>query len=94
MFYTHRSKSQVNVILNQTINIIVTQFQRKIVFIRSDDEILLKNKFFSMLTNKGISFKSTAPDIQAQNKHFERKNDVLLIKVRTLRIDADLPHYF
>lgn len=33
MFYTHYFKSQINVILNQTINIIINCFQQKVIFI-------------------------------------------------------------
>jgi hypothetical protein len=60
------------------------------MFIRSDGEKSLGTDFKNFLVDKRISFEPFVPDSSEQNDHFERKDEILAMKARVMRIDADL----
>ena len=93
MIFTHRNKSQATDILIKVINIIKIKYSDKMMFIRSDGERSLEEKFTNFIMKKSITFVSFASDTPAQNDYIERKRDILLAKERTMRIQADLSVY-
>jgi hypothetical protein len=71
--------------------LIETRFnEAKVVFIRSDEEKSLRSDFRNFLIEKRISFESFVPDSSKQNDHSERKEEILVMKARAMRIDARL----
>ena len=73
--------------------IIQTKFNAKIVFFRTNDEKSLKKKFDNMISEFEIIYKSFVSYISEQNEHFERKDDLIAMKTRTLRIHVNLFFY-
>lgn len=92
MVFTHQRKSEATRIVREAINIIHIRFNAKIVFLRSDGERSLGNEFNDLLVETGITHESSAPDSPEQNGHSERKEGILTMKARVLRIDAELPN--
>jgi hypothetical protein len=64
------------------------------MFIRSDKEKFLETDFKNFLVEKKISFESFVSDSSKQNDHFERKDEILAMKARVMRINADLFNHF
>jgi hypothetical protein len=72
--------------------LIETRFnEAKVDFIRSDEKKSLRSDFRNFLIEKEISFEPFAPDSSKQNGHSERKEEILAMKARAMRIDARLP---
>jgi hypothetical protein len=69
------------------------RFNVKMMFIRSNEKKSLRDDFKDFLVKKEISFESFSSDSSKQNDHFERKDDILVIKTRVMRINADLLNY-
>ena len=70
-----------------------TRFNATIVFFRTDDEKSLRKEFDEMISDLGITYEPFAPYIPEQNDHSERKEDVLAMKARVMRIQANLSKY-
>ena len=79
--------------MRKVIKLIETKFNEKIIFIRIDKEKSLSNDFDELLIEKKIIYEFSTSDILAQNEHFERKGDILAMKIKTIRIDANLSIY-
>jgi hypothetical protein len=79
--------------MREAINLIETRFNDKVMFIRSDEKKSLRDDFKNLLIEKEISFESFTSDSSKQNDHSERKGDILVMKARVMRIDADLLTY-
>lgn len=62
-----------------------------IVFFRSDGEKSLDNNFRQFLSDRGITFETSAPGTPPQNGHSERSGGVIIAKARAMRIGANLP---
>jgi hypothetical protein len=94
LVFTHEKKFDASRIVREAINLIETRFSSvKVMFIRSDEEKFLEADFKDFLVEKRISFEPFASDSSKQNDHFERKDEILVIKARVMRIDADLFNY-
>ena len=93
LVFTHLRKSDATEIIQKALNIIETRYNAKVIFFRSDREKALSVQFDNLISSKGITFESSAPDTPAQNGHSEQKGGILAIKARTMRIDAGLPTY-
>jgi hypothetical protein len=63
------------------------------MFIKSDEKKSLKDDFKNLLIEKEISFKFFTSDSSKQNDHSERKDDILVMKARVMRIDANILTY-
>ena len=63
------------------------------MFIKSNGERSLEEKFANFITEKNIIFEFFVSDTSAQNDHIERKKSILLAKERAMRIQADLLFY-
>lgn len=79
--------------MRKTLNVIQTQFNDKVMFIRFNEKTSLNNDFDELLTKTKITFESSTSDTQEQNNHVEQKSEIFIMKTRVLRIDVDLPHY-
>jgi hypothetical protein len=79
--------------MRETINLIETRFNDKVMFIRSDEKKSLRSDFKNLLIEKEISFESFISNSSKQNDYSERKDDILAMKARVMRIDADLLTY-
>lgn len=93
LIYSHATKGQAASILMKAINTIETRYGAKVVFVRSDGEKALGKQWDDYCDAKGITFEPSAPDTPAQNGHSERLGNILLIKSRAMRIEANLPTY-
>src|SRR5450432_1868445 len=91
MVYTHRKKSDALQFFEKAINLIETQYNRKVRYIRLDGGSSLGNAFETLVIGKGIKLERTAPDTPAQNGGSERSGRVIVTKARTMRIEANLP---
>ena len=90
--WMHRSKGEATKIVARMINIVETQYQRRIVFLRSDDERSLGLIFHDVLTEHGVQSERTAPYTSEQNGHVEVSGKIIIQKARCTRISANLPH--
>ena len=93
MIFTYRNKSQATNILIKVINIIKIKYNDKMMFIRSDGERSLKEKFANFIMEKNIIVKFSASDTSAQNDYIERKKNILLTKEKAMRIQVNLSIY-
>ena len=91
LVFTHPKKSDAFQFFEKAINLIETQYNGKIRFVRLDGETSLGNAFEILVIEKGIKAERTAPDTPAQNGGSERSGRVLITKARTMRIEANLP---
>jgi hypothetical protein len=79
--------------MRETINLIETRFNNKMMFIRLDEKKSLRNDFKNLLIEKEIFFESFISDSSKQNNYSERKDDILAMKARVMRIKTDLFTY-
>ena len=93
MIFIHSKKSETTKILRKAIKLIETRFNRKIIFIRIDEEKSLNNDFDELFIEKNIIYEFFTPDTSAQNGHFERKGGILVMKTKIIRIDVDLSNH-
>lgn len=93
LVFTHAHKSDATSIIRQAIHTIETRYNGKAVFFRSDGERSFGKSFQDFITEKGITYESSAPDTPEQNGHSERKGGVLATKARAMRIQAGVPLY-
>ena len=93
LIFTHSNKSNAISMIRKNLKIMQIKFNAKIIFFRIDDERSLGKKFENMLSELKIILKSSSSNTFKQNKHSERKEKLLFMKVRALRIEADLPIY-
>jgi hypothetical protein len=89
--FTHRKKSDALQFFEKAINLIETQYNGKVRYMRLDGETSLGNAFETLVIGKGIKPERTAPDTPAQNGGSERSGRVIVTKARTMRIEANLP---
>ena len=90
MIFTHQRKSEITKIVRKVINVIKTRFNVTVVFLRSNNERSLNDEFNDLLVETDIIHESSALDSSKQNDHSERKKDILAMKTRVIRIDAEL----
>lgn len=90
---THLRKSGCRSFILDAIERVKRRYDGVVIYIRSDNEGSFSNEFIAEIEAMGITFEFTAPDTPAQNGHSERKGKMLVIKGRTMRLGADLPHY-
>ena len=93
MIYTHENKEQITKMLIRIIHIIETKYENKIVFVRFDDERALNIEWDNYCAFKDIIHELSIVDTSAQNDHNERLNDILLIKFKAMRFEANLSVY-
>ena len=75
MVESHKKKSGAVHAVGKAILLIHTRWDLKVVFICSDGEGAL-----SFITDLGITQEESASDTPAQNGHFERTGDILIMK--------------
>jgi hypothetical protein len=85
--------SAVTRIIRETINLIKTRFNDRMIFIRLNKEKFLEDEFNDFFIERRISFESFASDSSKQNDHFEKKKKVLVMKTRAMRIDVEFSTY-
>jgi hypothetical protein len=90
---SHRIKSKAIDLMKQIINLIKTRFKRKVVFFRSDDERVLNENFDDFMTQKDITYESSAFDTSIQNDHSKKKKHILIIRARAMRLKTNLSSY-
>ena len=56
------------------------------IFVRSDDERVLWNKWNTYIVMKETIYENSAINALVQNEHSERMKDILLMKLRIIRI--------
>ncbi len=93
MIFTHSRKRNATKIIRQTLNIIKTRFNAKMIFMRSDEERTLEVDFQKIIRKTDIIFESFASDFSEQNDHSKRKDEILIMKIKAMRIDVDLFEY-
>lgn len=93
LVFTHSRKSNAVTIIQKALNIIETRYNGKIVFFWSDGKRALGGDFDKYITEKGITYESSAPDTPAQNSYSEQKKSVLATKAQAMRIDGGLLTY-
>ena len=89
---THKTKDQATPWIESIIEKIENIHCCKIRFLRLDGETSLGGIFRKNLDNRGIVEERSAPHTQAQNGGAERSGQSLILKGRTMRIHANLPH--
>jgi hypothetical protein len=60
---------------------------------RSDEERTLEVDFQKIIRKTDIIFESFASDFSEQNDHSKRKDEILIMKIKAMRIDVDLFEY-
>ena len=90
MIYTHKNKKSTIEILIKIIHIIETKYEKKVIFVRSNDERSLSNVWNIYCVFKNISFELSTVDTSAQNDHIERLNVILLTKSRIMKFEINL----
>lgn len=94
IFYTYQFKGEASkIVLQAAVSIIRNQFNAKVIFIQFDKERSLENNFNEFIQNVKIIYKLSVPDISDQNGYLEKKEHLLCIKTRVLRIETNLPEY-
>ena len=93
MIYTHRFKSQAVEIIIKIIHIIEIKYNDHVVFFRNDDERALSDKFETYIVMKEITHELSAFDTSTQNDHNERLKGILLMKIKIMRLQAELSKY-
>ena len=93
LVFTHPHKSDATKIVKKGLKIIQTRFNAKVVFFRTDGEKSLRKEFDDMISELGITYEPSAPYTPEQNEHSERKDGLIAMKARALRIHANLPSY-
>ena len=88
---THPRKTDTLVFFTKIINIIEKHFNAKIRFCQLDGETSFDKAFEDHVLQKGIIPERTAPDTSDQNGGLERAGGVLVVKSRSMSIEANLP---
>jgi hypothetical protein len=95
LIFTHEKKFDASRIVRKIVNLIETRFSSvKVMFIRSNEKKFLETDFKNFLVEKKISFESFVSNSSKQNDHFERKDEILVMKARVMRINANLFNHF
>ena len=63
------------------------------MFVRSDDERALKSEWNIYIIMKEIIYELFAMNTFIQNEHNERMREILLMKTRAMKIQAELSAY-
>ena len=93
LIYTHSRKFNVVRILIEIFNMIETRFKRKIMFFRLNEERIFDTEFDNLIISKKITYEFSTSILFEQNDYFERKDAILTMKARTLKIDVDSFEY-
>ena len=93
LVFTHSRKSNATNIVKKGLKIMQTKFNARVMFFRTNDEKSLKKKFDEMLSDLKITYELFALYTSEQNNHSERKENVLAMKTRTMRIQANFSKY-
>jgi hypothetical protein len=91
--YTHKVKSEATFLIKQTINLIHTKFDDQMIFFRSDEKRSLDDEFKTFMFEKKIIYESSTSITFAQNEHSEKKDHLLIMKTRIMRIKISLSVY-
>jgi hypothetical protein len=89
--YTHHTKRQVMIIMENFLNLIKTQYQLQPHHFQTNNEMFLGKKFGNLMDNKGILIERLAPYILAQNGAAKHSREVIVMKARCLHNSALLP---
>jgi len=88
---TYPRKTDVLVFFTKITNIIEKHFNAKIQFCRLDGETSFGKAFEDHVLQKGIIPECTVPNTSDQNGGLERAGGVLVVKSRSMCIEANLP---
>jgi hypothetical protein len=88
---THGTQRENLKVLKDFVRWYKNRYKLKIKVIRSDNK-LNRGATQAWLRKEGITFEPLAPDTQDQNSRAERSGGVIIVKARTMRIAAKLPH--
>ena len=72
--------------------ILKTRYSLRMRTIRSDGELAGVRKVSTWCSKEGIKFESSPPNTQDQNGRAEHAGAVIIMKARSMRISAKLPH--
>ena len=85
LIYIHLNKIQIIKTFIQIIHIIKTEYKDKVMFVRSDDEKTLKNKWNIYIMMKEIIFEIFVMNTFIQNEYNERIKNILFMKLKIIR---------
>ena len=91
--FTHFRQSNATKTVRKALKTMQTRFNATVVFFRTDEKNSLKKEFYEMISDLKIIYKSFASYISKQNDYFERKERVLAMKARIMRIQIDFSIY-
>jgi hypothetical protein len=88
--YSHSRKNDASDIIKEFFKMIRIRYDQIVRFLRIDDERTLRLKYAELVKKLDISIERSVSYISTQNQRIERFEEILVLRIRIMRISMRL----